>query len=58
MIFRRSLTQLGGRVMAMARDVGGVFVLTMEVLRALIPPRLDGRETMIGADVRPARHGR
>ncbi len=44
--FRRSLTSLGSRTMAVARDAGGVVVLAIEVTRSLLPPALDGRELL------------
>jgi phospholipid/cholesterol/gamma-HCH transport system permease protein len=41
---RTAVTGLGATAVAVARDVGGITVLAGEVLRALAPPRLDGRE--------------
>lgn len=41
---RTAVTGLGATAVAVARDVGGITVLAGEVLRALVPPRLDGRE--------------
>jgi phospholipid/cholesterol/gamma-HCH transport system permease protein len=38
------LTSAGRQIMGAARDAGGIAVLLFEVVRALIPPRLDGRE--------------
>jgi phospholipid/cholesterol/gamma-HCH transport system permease protein len=35
---------LGASALAVARDAGGVIVLWAQVVRALVPPRLDGRE--------------
>jgi phospholipid/cholesterol/gamma-HCH transport system permease protein len=40
----RTITALGARAVAIARDVGGIAILTGQVLRAMLPPRLDGRE--------------
>ena len=40
----RVVTQLGARAIALAREVGGIVILTGQVLRALLPPRLDGKE--------------
>lgn len=44
MIGERTLTLLGARAMAVTREVGGIAIMTGQVLRALLPPRLDGRE--------------
>ncbi|MEZ4402007.1 MAG: ABC transporter permease [Kofleriaceae bacterium] len=44
MLGDRTLANLGGRAMAVAREVGGIAILTGQVVRALVPPRLDGRE--------------
>ena len=44
MLGERTLTQLGARALAVAREVGGIAILTGQVVRALVPPRLDGRE--------------
>ena len=44
MVGERFISTVGTRAVAIARDVGGVTVLTADVLRALVPPRLDGRE--------------
>ena len=43
-IGERTLTLLGARAMAVTREVGGIAIMTGQVLRALLPPRLDGRE--------------
>jgi phospholipid/cholesterol/gamma-HCH transport system permease protein len=40
----RTITSIGDRTVAIAREVGGITLLTGSVLRALVPPRLDGRE--------------
>jgi hypothetical protein len=40
----RTIAMLGARAIAIAREVGGIAILTGQVLRALVPPRLDGRE--------------
>jgi phospholipid/cholesterol/gamma-HCH transport system permease protein len=42
----RLLTNIGERTMSIARDVGGIVLLTATVARALVPPRIDGRELM------------
>ncbi len=44
MIGERTLSLLGARAMAVTREVGGISIMTGQVLRALLPPRLDGRE--------------
>jgi len=44
MVFRRPIEQLGATVINVARELGGILVLLAQVLRALVPPRLDGRE--------------
>jgi phospholipid/cholesterol/gamma-HCH transport system permease protein len=36
--------QVGASALAVAREVGGILILSGEVLRALVPPRIDGRE--------------
>jgi phospholipid/cholesterol/gamma-HCH transport system permease protein len=46
MVGERFISSVGTRAVAIARDVGGVTVLTADVLRALVPPRLDGRELL------------
>lgn len=43
-IGERTLSLLGARAMAVTREVGGIAIMTGQVLRALLPPRLDGRE--------------
>jgi phospholipid/cholesterol/gamma-HCH transport system permease protein len=43
-IGERTLTLLGARAIAVTREVGGIALMTGQVLRALLPPRLDGRE--------------
>ena len=40
----RPIAQVGATVINVARELGGILVLMAEVLRALVPPRLDGRE--------------
>jgi len=40
----RSITSLGARAVAVSRELGGITILFAQVLRALVPPRLDGRE--------------
>ncbi len=44
MIGERTLTQVGTTVLLVCRETGGIVVLLAQVLRALVPPRLDGRE--------------
>ncbi len=44
MIGERMIASVGATALAIARDVGGIVVLAGEVIRGLIPPRLDGRE--------------
>jgi len=44
MIGERALAGLGAGAVRVAEEVGGILVLTWQVLRALIPPRIDGRE--------------
>jgi phospholipid/cholesterol/gamma-HCH transport system permease protein len=44
MVGERYITQVGATAVAIARDVGGITIMTAEVIRALVPPRLDGRE--------------
>jgi phospholipid/cholesterol/gamma-HCH transport system permease protein len=44
MVGERFIGTIGTRAIAIARDIGGITVLTGDVLRALVPPRLDGRE--------------
>jgi len=43
-IGERTLSLLGARAIAVTREVGGIAIMTGQVLRALLPPRLDGRE--------------
>lgn len=44
MIGGAGITRVGATAVAIARDLGGITILLGEVLRALVPPRLDGRE--------------
>jgi phospholipid/cholesterol/gamma-HCH transport system permease protein len=46
MIGERALSGIGGGAIRVAEEVGGILVLTAQVLRALVPPRIDGRELM------------
>ena len=39
------LASIGAYFLALASEIGGMLVLTGKVLRAFIPPRLDGMET-------------
>ena len=43
-MFARSVSALGARALTVARELGGIVILTGQVLRALFPPRLDGHE--------------
>lgn len=38
------MTSLGAAVLRLCREIGGMLVLAWSVLRALVPPRIDGRE--------------
>ncbi|HEU4612371.1 MAG TPA: ABC transporter permease [Kofleriaceae bacterium] len=44
MIGERALSGIGAGAMRIAQEVGGMVVMTGQVLRALVPPRIDGRE--------------
>jgi phospholipid/cholesterol/gamma-HCH transport system permease protein len=44
MIGERFITGVGKTAVGIARDVGGISILALDVVRALLPPRLDGRE--------------
>ena len=44
MIGARLFTGIGAGALRITQEVGGIVVLTGQVLRALIPPRIDGRE--------------
>ena len=44
MIGETMIANIGGGAARVAQHVGGIVVLTGQVLRALIPPRIDGRE--------------
>jgi len=46
MIGEKALSGIGGGAIRVAEEVGGILVLTAQVLRALVPPRIDGRELM------------
>ncbi len=46
MIGQRTFTQIGTTALLVCREVGGIVVLLAQVLRALVPPRLDGRELL------------
>lgn len=43
-MIRALLADVGHRAIALSRDTGGIVILAAQVLRRLIPPRLDGRE--------------
>src|SRR5690606_22816804 len=45
-VIGRVVGGLGGSAIRIAQEVGGIVVLTAQVLRALIPPRIDGRELL------------
>jgi phospholipid/cholesterol/gamma-HCH transport system permease protein len=38
------VTNIGASALLVAQEVGGIVLLTGQVLRALVPPRIDGRE--------------
>jgi phospholipid/cholesterol/gamma-HCH transport system permease protein len=40
------ISNIGGGAVRVAQEVGGIVVLTGQVLRALVPPRIDGRELL------------
>jgi hypothetical protein len=42
----RFLAGIGASTVRVAQEVGGIVVLTGGVLRALVPPRIDGRELL------------
>ena len=44
MIGERALSGVGAGAIRIAEEVGGILVLTYQVLRALVPPRIDWRE--------------
>ncbi len=44
MVGEKTFTQIGNTALVVCRETGGIVVLFAQVLRALIPPRLDGRE--------------
>jgi len=44
MLGERTLGLIGARALAVTREVGGITILAGQILRALVPPRLDGRE--------------
>jgi phospholipid/cholesterol/gamma-HCH transport system permease protein len=46
MIGERALTGIGAGAIRVAEEVGGILVLTGQVLRALVPPRIDSRELL------------
>ena len=35
---------IGASAIRIAEEVGGIVVMTWQVLRALVPPKIDGRE--------------
>lgn len=44
MVGERFITSVGQAALGIARDTGGIVILLGQVLRALVPPSLDGRE--------------
>lgn len=46
MIGEKALTGVGAGAVRVAEEIGGILVLTWQVIRALFPPRIDGRELM------------
>ena len=46
MIAERAIAGVGASAIRIAQEVGGIVVLTGQVLRALVPPRIDGRELL------------
>jgi phospholipid/cholesterol/gamma-HCH transport system permease protein len=38
------VNRVGAAAIGIARDIGGITVMTFDIVRALVPPRLDGRE--------------
>lgn len=46
MIAERAIAGVGAGAIRIAQEVGGIVVLTGQVLRALVPPRVDGRELL------------
>ena len=44
MIGEKAITNVGAGAVRVAQEVGGIVVLTWQVLRALVPPRIDRRE--------------
>jgi phospholipid/cholesterol/gamma-HCH transport system permease protein len=46
MIGDRLIAGIGAGMLRVAQEVGGIVVLTGQVLRALVPPRIDGRELL------------
>ena len=44
MFGERTVTAVGARAVAVSREVGGITILFAQILRGLVPPRLDGRE--------------
>jgi phospholipid/cholesterol/gamma-HCH transport system permease protein len=45
-IGERTLSGIGATAMAVSREVGGIVILFGKVLRALLPPSMDGRELL------------
>jgi phospholipid/cholesterol/gamma-HCH transport system permease protein len=44
MIGERFIAGIGAGALRITQEVGGIVVLTAQVMRALVPPRIDGRE--------------
>jgi phospholipid/cholesterol/gamma-HCH transport system permease protein len=38
------VAEIGASALRVAQDIGGIVVLAAQVARALVPPRIDGRE--------------
>ncbi len=44
MLGENAITNIGSRAVAVSRELGGITILFAQILRALVPPRLDTRE--------------
>jgi phospholipid/cholesterol/gamma-HCH transport system permease protein len=44
LVGEKTFTQIGNTALLVCRETGGIVVLLAQVLRALVPPRMDGRE--------------
>ena len=45
----KAIANLGAGAMRISQEVGGIVILTYQVLRALIPPRIEWRELLKNA---------